>query len=61
MRHPRAELLACLGDDQGDLTAMQMHISRLRPLIRQRGEDIICELAGRAIYYRHVRLLANSE
>jgi len=55
--HTREEVHDCLWDEEAPLTAIQMHISRIRAKIRPRGEEIVCELRHRTIHYRHVRLL----
>jgi DNA-binding response OmpR family regulator len=57
LSHPRQELLDCLQDDQAARTALQMHVSRIRKKLRPQGQDIVCEVKGYGIYYRHVRLL----
>ncbi len=54
--HTRQELHACLVDDMGPLSNIQMHLSSIRRMLRGQGEDVVCELKGK-IYYRHVKLL----
>lgn len=60
MPHRREELHACLWDEDGDLSNIQIHISHLRKVLRPRGEDIVCEYVGMTFQYRHVKLLANA-
>lgn len=60
MRHSKHELHGCLDDELAPITAIQSHVSALRKRLRPVGEDIICELFERRIYYRHVRLLGSA-
>lgn len=57
--HKRHEIHACLCDDLSGLTAIQAHISNIRKRLRAIGEEIVCELSGGTITYRHVRLLSS--
>lgn len=56
-KHKKAEVLSCLLDKQASYSCLANHLCHLRKLLRPRGEDIICELSGYNIFYRHVRLL----
>jgi len=58
--HTRRELHALLWDEQGKLSNICEHLSRLRKIIRPQGEEIVCEIVHRKICYRHVRLLRPS-
>ncbi len=55
--HTRRELHACLPDELGALSNIQIHLSKMRKTLRQDGEDIICCLVNRSICYRYVRLI----
>lgn len=55
--HTRAELHACLWDEEGPMKNIQPHITFLRKTLRPKGEEILCELRGYSICYRHVKLL----
>ena len=57
MPHPFAELLACLPDELSDISALRMMLSKMRKVLRPRGEDIICQHLYHSHQYRHVRLL----
>lgn len=58
-RHPKYQLIEVLREDNLDpATALRMHISRIRKKLNPIGQDLICELSGRIIYYRHVRLIS---
>ena len=56
--HPRKDLIACLGDSLADRFTLNRALKNLRPKLRTRPEDIICELKHKGIHYRHVKLLA---
>lgn len=58
--HNRYEIHRLLPDDLSQLTALQMHISRIRKQLRPSGQDILCTLVNRRICYQHVRLLASA-
>ena len=55
--HTRRELHAILYDDQGALSNIQVHLSRIRRKIKHTGKGIICELSSRRICYRLVHLV----
>ena len=59
IRHDPKELHACLPDQEGALSNIQMHLSNIRKVLRPKGQDVICELANRRVYYRWVRLLTH--
>jgi DNA-binding CsgD family transcriptional regulator len=48
--HSREELFACLPDDLGSVSNVRAHLSILRRKLR--GRLIVCELHGRAAFYR---------
>ena len=58
--HPREEVLSELQDSEATFKNLWPHIFRLRKTLEPRGESIICELRGRKILYRHVRLLPSA-
>lgn len=58
--HTKEELLAVMPDTLTSPTTLRVHISNLRKKLKQKGHDIICQMANRRGLYRHVRLLANS-
>ena len=60
MAHRKQELHGCLMDELGSLTTVRVHLCHIRKKLRPIGEDIICELKNRNIWYRHVRLLASA-
>ena len=60
MAHTRQELHACLSDELSAETSIQPHITHLRKRLRLKGQDILCEVAGRDVRYRHVRMLASA-
>lgn len=58
-RHTKYELVTAINPNNlNSYAAMAMHISNIRKKLRPVGEDIICELSGRIIHYRHVRLIS---
>ncbi len=57
LAHHKTELHGCLNDELGPVSNIQMHISNMRKKLLPKGENIICELSNRRIFYRHVRLL----
>lgn len=57
LAHTREELHACLPDELGSLSNIQIHISHIRQKINPRGQTIVCELQNRRIHYRQVRLM----
>lgn len=58
--HSYTELLKCLNDDQATAKELGVHICNLRKKLPP-SEDIICQLAGYARGYRHVRLLVPAD
>ncbi len=54
--HSRAELHGCF-DELAEVKRVRNTISLMRAKLRPEGEDIVCELRSRQIWYRHVRLL----
>ena len=54
--HSRKELHGCF-DVLADVKRVRDTISLMRAKLRPKGEDIVCELRRRQIWYRHVRLL----
>lgn len=56
--HSREELHACLWDEAGPLSNIQVHLSTIRKQLRLKGQDIVCEICHRAIHYRHVKLIS---
>jgi hypothetical protein len=58
LAHSIAELGECMPTGDGDMATVKVHVCRIRKVLRPRGEDIICEMNSRRIFYRHVVLLA---
>jgi len=59
--HSRQELLdACL-DDMMSVRTLNVAITRVRKLLRPKGQDIVCVLNNKRINYRWVRLLNHTE
>ncbi len=59
MRHSREEVHGCLNDELQPLSGIRAHICNMRKKLIPMGENIVCELYGGLIYYRHVRLLSS--
>lgn len=55
--HTPEELLPAIGDELADIPTLQVHICRIRKVLRPAGQDIIAEYVRRDCRYRHVRLL----
>lgn len=55
--HRKKELHLCLGDELSDFSTVRVHIHNIRKKLRRYGQDIVCELSSRRIFYRHVRSL----
>ena len=58
--HKRKDLMQLLRVKEGNPSNLNTHISRIRQKIRPLGQDIICELIGFSINFRHVRLLKSN-
>ena len=60
--HKKKDLLKIVSQKEIQSNNLNMHISKIRQKIRPLGQDIICELIGYSINFRHVRLLnSNNE
>lgn len=59
MRHSREEVFTCLNDELQKLENIQVHLCHLRKVLRPKGQDIVCELFQRRLYYRHIILLSD--
>lgn len=59
-RHERKEVLESLGDSQAGYNNLHYHIHKLRRVLEEGGQTIVCELYKRKIHYRQVRLLPES-
>lgn len=59
--HAPQELLESLIDDMAGMSALQMHISRLRKKLAQVGQDIKCVVTDHGFCYCHVRLISKGE
>lgn len=57
--HTREELHACLHDELGPLSNIQMHVSNIRRKLQPLGYDIVCIVEHRQHRYRWVRLLGD--
>lgn len=62
MPHSKAELIACLWDEMGTIETVQVHLTKIRKVLRPIGQDILVEYLppGRRMHYRHVRLINSS-
>jgi len=56
--HTRDEVLRCLDDDTASYSNLHPHITTIRKKLIRQGQHISCELRGRSIFYRHVRLIS---
>lgn len=56
--HHRDQLFECMENPMNSRAALWFHLGVIRKHLRPRGQNIICELIHRAIYYRHVQLIA---
>jgi DNA-binding CsgD family transcriptional regulator len=56
MPHTRDEIRSVLNDNMATNSCLKSHISHIRDKLPA-GQRVICELNGRGIQYRHVRLL----
>ena len=52
-RHGREELRACLFDEYANVKVVTQHIRNMRPKLPE-GKLIVCEIKGRAVFYRLV-------
>ena len=59
-RHSYEELHGCLGDELAPVTAIFNHLSRMRPHLQAKGQDVICEFFERKRWYRHIVLLPSA-
>lgn len=59
--HLKQELRDVLGCEEDDYNKLRVTISNLRIRLRPIGQDIVCRVQYRRIYYQHVRLLNSSE
>jgi hypothetical protein len=58
MPHPRRELKGVLYDELAEgYGALSVALTYLRKKLRRKGQDIVCELVRRGIWYRQVILL----
>lgn len=55
--HLRNEVFACLQDPLAKPKSIHNHLCTLRIKLRYRGQEILCQLIGRSLYYRQVRTL----
>lgn len=59
--HERGELLACIGDDQADLGALNTHLANIRRKIEPFEETIVCQVKGKFLWlHRWVKKLSYS-
>lgn len=58
--HTREELHACLPDELGAVSNIHRHLCAIRKWLRPIGQDVVCQLRNRRIYYRHICLLASA-
>lgn len=57
--HALGELHKCLPDELSAQSAVYRHVSSIRKRLRPSGQTIVCEIANRKCYYRHIVLLGN--
>lgn len=55
--HAREELHKCLDDDLAGASAVRKHICLMRKVLRPMGQDVICQLRNRRLFYRQIRHL----
>jgi len=55
--HKKAELKNLLSDELSKVNTIQYHISLLRSHVRERGQEIVCDLNGLSVRYRLVELV----
>jgi len=55
--HTREELMTCLSDELGNPTNVNVHLARLRPLLRAQGEDVLCVWTKRQRMYQWIKKL----
>jgi len=60
-RHSLKVMVAEVGDDPTDRTAVAMRVSRLRKKLDGTGYTIVCEFYQRQTHYRLVRLITQNE
>jgi hypothetical protein len=58
MPHERREVLACLKDEMATLNSLSVMIHRLRPKVRELGQEIVTEYRRGGYWYRHIILLS---
>lgn len=59
--HERGELLACIGDDQVDLSTLNTHLANIRRKIEPFGETIVCQVKGKFLWlHRWMKKLSYS-
>ena len=65
MRHLRSELVEELPgesiDERRKYRALSWQLCKMRKILRMLGQEIVCELHGRKIHYRHIRLLKGAD
>lgn len=52
--HTREEMHACLWDESSDINSIRIHVSRLRPKVKEIGFEIIVQLVGFQRFYRRI-------
>lgn len=57
--HRPHEIHSCLDDELSTIAAIKPHLSRIRPRLRIKGQDIICEYRDKLYWYRQIRLLSS--
>jgi len=55
--HTKAELITCLNDELADCHAMQLHLTRMRPKIREQGLLVVTQYISGRVHYRMVRAI----
>ncbi len=56
--HTKEEIAVAAKVKEGSTVhATYMHVSKLRKILRPKGQDIICEYVSGKLFYRYVRLI----
>jgi hypothetical protein len=55
--HPRKEIIACMEDPLAQAKSIHKHLGSLKIKLRYRGQEILCQLIGKCLFYRQIRHL----
>lgn len=59
--HTKDELLGCMSDNLTGTATMQVHLTNLRPKIRDRGLGILTQFIRGKVHYRMVQFICKSD